>query len=108
MLIQLDINIRTIVVSRKAFLKLLLDFAHSILVFFGDLFVIRINLCNIFPSGFFQYIVEIELIRQLDVEIDPALPISPMDVQQTLCPHLELVFSVLFVIGVDYLCELAV
>ena len=63
MFIEFNIDIRTLVVSWKTFLELLLDSAHSILVLLGYLFIIRINLSNIFPSSLFQHIIEIELIR---------------------------------------------
>lgn len=100
MLIQLQIHIRPLLISRIPFQKLLLDPRHPILILLGSLLIIRIHLSHRLLHSILEYPIQKQLIRQFHIEVDPSLSIPLMDVQQALRPHLELIFSVTFVVGV--------
>lgn len=87
-------------------MKLLLYPTHAILFFLDCLLIVRVDFSDLPLESFLEESIEVELVRQLNIEVNPALSISAVNLQHSFSPHLKLVMSEAFAVRVNDFCKL--
>jgi hypothetical protein len=106
--IEFLIDVRPFNITRISLDELMLYLVESLFAFPLGFFPIWIDVSSFHFDCLFEYAVEVELIRQFYVEVDPPLTVPFVDVPEAIRPHLIIVFSVSFVVGVDHLTQLPI
>lgn len=107
-LIELMIDIGAFCIARKALKELLLYLIESLLVLPPGFLAIRINSSGAHIDSFLKNAIEIELIREFNIQIDPSFMVAFMDVPKTIHPHVEIIPRVPFTIRINDFTQLAI